>query len=91
MRLPNKGYGPGTKLKYHEPEFDTRLVIGAHARHHHYTVRGVPVSPVGETTVDHRNICYRYCVFPDGRRMLVNEGNIRSTKIKGASWPVPPN
>lgn len=48
---------------------------------HTYNVRGVPV---GRTTVSETRggRIYRICVFPDGRTMWVNEGNISSRKIK---------
>lgn len=48
---------------------------------HEYSVRGVPVSPTMQTVVDEKGRSYRWCVFPDHRVMLVNEGNIRERKV----------
>lgn len=47
---------------------------------HTYYVRGVQVS---RTTITEESggRLYRWCLFPDGRTMLVNEGNIRSKRI----------
>ncbi len=47
---------------------------------HNYFVRSVQVS---RTTITEESggRLYRWCLFPDGRVMLVNEGNIRSKRI----------
>lgn len=47
---------------------------------HVFFVRNVQV---GRTTIteEHGGRLYRYCQFPDGRVMLVNEGNIRSKRM----------
>jgi hypothetical protein len=39
--------------------------------------------PVARTTIteEHGGRLYRWCVFPDYRVMLVNEGNIRSKRL----------
>lgn len=81
--LPNKAYGPGAKLDYNDPTADIRVVWRAStwAELHHCSVRGVPVEKVGVTVVDSRSICYVTCRFPDGRVMVVNEGNIRIKKV----------
>lgn len=47
---------------------------------HVFFVRNVPVSRTTITEeIDGR--LYRWCVFPDYRVMLVNEGNIRSKRM----------
>lgn len=52
---------------------------------HVFFVRGVPISRT-TITQEHGGRLYRWCVFPDYRTMLVNEGNIRSKRmIKGYS------
>jgi hypothetical protein len=51
------------------------------AAHVEYSVRGVPVAPTERTHVDQQGRSYRWCVFPDYRVMLVNEGNIRERKV----------
>ncbi len=48
---------------------------------HDYFVRNVKVSRTSITRED-KGRMYRWCIFPDGRTMLVNEGNIRSKPIK---------
>jgi hypothetical protein len=48
---------------------------------HTYYVRGVPVCRTTITENSNGRI-YRWCLFPDGRVMKVNEGNINSRKIK---------
>lgn len=46
-----------------------------------FTVRGVKVCPVYvDPYVDPQGRSYRWCVFPDRRVMLVNEGNIIGRK-----------
>lgn len=61
-----------------------------------YTVRGVKVAPVYvDPYVDPQGRSYRWCVFPDYRVMLVNEGNILSRKrgkydATGISKAAPP-
>jgi hypothetical protein len=89
----NKAYGPPATLKYHEPEFDIRLVIrGSHWEQTHITtVRGARVSPLGPASIDSRKIGYVRCVFPDYSVRLVNAGNIRTQKVKGSSWHVQQN
>jgi hypothetical protein len=47
---------------------------------HAFFVRNVPVSRT-TITEEHGGRLYRWCVFPDFRVMLVNEGNIRSKKL----------
>ena len=47
---------------------------------HEYFVRGVRVSRTTITEESNGRL-YRWCLFPDGRTMLVNEGNIRSKRI----------
>jgi hypothetical protein len=49
---------------------------------HEYTVRGVRVCPL-ETGAykDAQGRMYRWCVFPDRRIMLVNEGNIIARRV----------
>lgn len=81
--LPNKAYGPGAKLDYNDPAADIRVVWKAStwAQMHHCSVRGITVEKVGQTVVDKRRICYVECRFPDGRIMVVNEGNIRIKKV----------
>lgn len=83
-QLKNKAYGPPATLVYAEPQYDIRVVWGPRTWDffHRVTVRGVEVYQLGETIVDSRDICYRRCAFPDGRIMLVNEGNIRIQKVK---------
>lgn len=84
-QLHNKQYGPPQhKLVYSNPEYDIRAVWGPKTwdRFRYATVRGVSVQQCSETVVDDRNVCYRWCQFPDGRVMLVNEGNIRIHKVK---------
>lgn len=83
MRLPNKTYGPGAKLDYNTPVHDIRVTWGSSqwARHHQCSVRGVPVEKAAMGLIDKRSICYAWCMFPDGRVMLVNEGNIRIKKV----------
>ena len=58
-------------------------------RTHHCTVRGVPVHKLrhGNST-DDRGVAYCRCVFPDGRVMLVNEGNIRVKKLNRSEYSV---
>ena len=51
------------------------------AAHVTYFVRGVEVAPTGQTYQDQQGRSYRWCVFPDYRVMLVNEGNIRERKV----------
>lgn len=49
---------------------------------HEFTVRGVSVCPLeSNKVVDHRGVAYQWCVFPDGRIMLVNAGNIIARKV----------
>lgn len=48
---------------------------------HEYFVRKVPVCRTSITELDNGRR-YRWCMFPDGRVMKVNEGNISSRKIK---------
>jgi hypothetical protein len=47
---------------------------------HCFFVRNVPVSRTS-IVEEAGGRLYRWCVFPDGRVMLVNEGNIRSKKL----------
>ncbi len=47
-----------------------------------HTVRGVRVSRLAMTEL-HGGRLYRWCTFPDGRTMLVNEGNIREHRLGG--------
>ena len=46
---------------------------------HDFFVRGVRISRTTITEESNGRL-YRWCVFPDGRVMLVNEGNIRSKR-----------
>jgi hypothetical protein len=47
-----------------------------------YSVRGVAVSVCNlDPVVDKAGRAYRWCVFPDGRVMLVNAGNILERKV----------
>ncbi len=89
-QLPNLQYGPPAQLDYAEPEFHVVCVWGYSTwdLFHHCTVRGVPVAVFGATIVSDANRCYRKCMFPDGRVMIVNEGNIRITKVKGHGHPI---
>jgi hypothetical protein len=48
---------------------------------HTYNVRGVPVCRTTITELSNGRM-YRWVMFPDGRVMKVNEGNISSRKIK---------
>lgn len=76
-------YGPAqTELKAHEPEYDIRATWGPSiwAQWHACFVRNVPVEKITSGEVDTRGISYAWCRFPDGRVMLVNEGNIRVIK-----------
>lgn len=45
-----------------------------------HTVRGVAVQTLRIHKIEN-NRHYRECVFPDGRCMWVNEGNIRSHRV----------
>lgn len=83
-KLPGLTYGPPAQLDYSEPEFFVVSGWGAGTwdRFHQCTVRHTPVNVFGETIVSNSNRCYRKCQFPDGRVMVVNEGNIRIKKVK---------
>lgn len=48
---------------------------------HEHFVRGVPVSRTSMHFED-KGRMYRWCRFPDGRTMVVNEGNIVAKKIR---------
>ena len=47
---------------------------------HAFFVRNMPVSRT-TITETHGERLYRWCMFTDGRVMLVNEGNIRSKRL----------
>lgn len=51
-------------------------------RYFTHTVRGVPVQVLTISKLDERNVSYRQVVFPGHHVQWVNEGNIRSRKIK---------
>lgn len=67
-----------------EDQLILRAVWGPSPQQRYFThaVRGVPVQVTTLTQLSDRNISYRLCVFPDGREQWVNEGNIRSKKVK---------
>lgn len=75
----NKTYAPPAKLVASEQEVDIRASYGPSpwVQQHRCTVRGVRVDKLamreGENHV--------WCLFPDGRVMLVAEKNIYATKI----------
>ena len=48
---------------------------------HDHFVRGVPVSRTSMHYED-KGRMYRWCVFPDGRVMAVNEGNIVAKRVR---------
>ena len=51
-----------------------------------YTVRGVIVNPVHvDAYTDPQGRTYRWYVFPDYRKMLVNEGNVREKRHHNAN------
>lgn len=89
-KLPLLSYGPPAQLKYSEPEFAIVCVWGAGTwdAMHHCTVRHQTVHVFGETIVSGANRCYRKAMFPDGRVMVVNEGNIRIKKVKSHVNPI---
>jgi hypothetical protein len=84
-QLPGLQYVPKDKLDYQEPEAFIACTWGATTwdEFHHCTVRGVAVQLFGAQIVSDDNRCYRKAMFPDGRVMVVNEGNIRSIKVSG--------
>lgn len=41
-----------------------------------FTVRGVEIQRLDVTKTNDRGQIHRLCIFPDGREMWVNEGNI---------------
>lgn len=88
--LPGLAYGPPAKLNYSTPEYDIVCVWGYSTwdTFHHCSVRNIPVAVFGATIVSDANKCYRKCMFPDGRVMLVNEGTIRVTRIKNHGHPI---
>jgi len=45
---------------------------------HWYTVRGVTINRTAIRKQNPGGQWFRLCIFPDGREMYVNEGNIRS-------------
>lgn len=47
---------------------------------HAFFVRGVPVSRTS-VTQEAGGRLYRWCIFPDYRVMLVNEGNLTSRRL----------
>jgi hypothetical protein len=51
---------------------------------HSFFVRGVPVSRTS-VTQEAGGRLYRWCVFPDYRVMLVNEGNLTSKRLNKQS------
>lgn len=81
--IPGKSYGPSAKLDYQAPLHDIRVVWKAStwSEFHQCSVRGVPVDKLDKGNSDKRSIRYAWCRFPDGRVMLVNEGNIRIKKV----------
>ncbi len=67
------------------PEADIGVVVAqwrsAHKDDtHRFFCRGVPISRTG-ITQEAGGRLYRWCVFPDFRVMLVNEGNITSRRL----------
>lgn len=84
-RLKNKAYGPPATLDYNDPSCDIRAVWGPTVwqQSHQSFVRNVPVTQLERASIDARNIGFARCVFPDGRIMTVNAGNIRNVKVKG--------
>lgn len=66
-----------------EQEFNTKASYGPSpwVQQHHCEVRGVTVNKlairVGDTHV--------WCLFPDGRTMVVAEKNIKATFVKGGN------
>lgn len=88
-KLPGLIYGPPAQLDYSQPEYVTACVWGGTTwdTFHHCTVRGVPVALYGEQIVSDANRCYRKCQFPDGSCAVVNEGNIRITKVRSNGHP----
>lgn len=85
-----KVYGPPAELNAKEPEWTIAASYGPSewVRRHVCTVRGVLVSKLsireGEKHV--------WCLFPDGRTMIVAEANIHAIKHKryGGSSDVKP-
>lgn len=91
IKFPNCVYGlPQVVLKAHEPEIDIRMIVGPTVweRSHRCSVRGVAVEKIGRGVPDDRGISYVWCRFPDGRVMLVNEGNIRVKKLNRSEYSV---
>lgn len=72
-------YAPPAKLKAHEPESDIRAIYQATPwQHQHDTfVRGVKVCKLSIREGDN----HVWCLFPDGRTMIVAEKNIRAIKL----------
>lgn len=77
----NKIYGHPSQLKAVEQEHDVRASYGPSQWNltHDVTVRGVPVQKLNIRYSD-KGRMYSWCVFPDGRVMAVNEGNIWAKK-----------
>jgi hypothetical protein len=76
----NKTYGPGSKLKAHEPEVNIAVSYGPSpwVQQHQCRVRGVLVDKLAIREGDD----HVWCLFPDGRVMIVAERNIRASKFK---------
>lgn len=83
-RFPDCVYGPPqTELKATESEWNHSASFGPSLWDltHECKVRGLLVQKLGRGVSDNRGISYVRCIFPDGRTLLVNEGNIHVKKI----------
>lgn len=79
----NKIYGFPATLNAKEQEFNTAASYGPSpwVQQHRCFVRGVPVCKLAIREGDN----HVWCLFPDGRTMLVAEKNIKAIKRKGVS------
>lgn len=77
-----KVYGPPATLTACEDEIDIRASYGPNGweKHHDCFVRGVRVSKLRISETAPNGKMYTWCLFPDGRIMLVGEGNITAKK-----------
>lgn len=73
-------YALPATLKADEPEYDIRASYGPSpwVQQHDCSVRGVPVSKLALREGDN----HVWCLFPDGRTMIVAEANIKAIKHK---------